>query len=111
MQGVQAPPLNSKAVFDDLEAGMDEAYLDLDNFFMRVGMDRLPCPGRQNCSRNIETQEIHVEFWIATQSHLTYVNQSARSRLPTKLAREILTCCSCRCVLFLVFAQVVVPLD
>jgi hypothetical protein len=56
------PPSDNQAVFDELKEGMDTIYAHLDAFFRRVGMDKLPCPGRRNTSMINNAQDMAVEF-------------------------------------------------
>ncbi|RLN95420.1 hypothetical protein BBJ28_00003491 [Nothophytophthora sp. Chile5] len=60
--GAVVPPTNNGAVFDDLMAGMDEMYADMDHFFKRVKMHELPCPGRRNNTEKVRARGIFVEF-------------------------------------------------
>ncbi|KAH7467228.1 uncharacterized protein KRP23_11552 [Phytophthora ramorum] len=56
------PPLNNSAVFDELMMGLDDVYQGVDNFFERVGMDKLPCPGRRNNTGRRRAEGVFVEF-------------------------------------------------
>ncbi|POM74397.1 Hypothetical protein PHPALM_8658 [Phytophthora palmivora] len=41
-------PTNNDAVFYALMLGTDEMYAVVDDFFEKMGMDEVPCPGRRN---------------------------------------------------------------
>ncbi|RLN95414.1 hypothetical protein BBJ28_00003492 [Nothophytophthora sp. Chile5] len=56
------PPTDNDTVFDDLMAGMDEMYADLDGFFERRKMHELSCPGRRNNTANGRTRGVFVDF-------------------------------------------------
>ncbi|RLN38442.1 hypothetical protein BBJ28_00002072 [Nothophytophthora sp. Chile5] len=56
------PPTDNEAVFHELMAGMDEVYAGLDNFFEKVKMRELPCPGRRNTTPRSRAEGKFVEF-------------------------------------------------
>jgi hypothetical protein len=56
------PPLNNKAVFDQLRSGLDEALGDVNHFFELVGMNELPCPGRRNDTMKGRAKGAFMEF-------------------------------------------------
>ncbi|POM59044.1 Hypothetical protein PHPALM_36223 [Phytophthora palmivora] len=57
-----SPRFHNRGVFDDLIAGMDEVYVNVDDFFTRVKMHELPCPGRRNDTIQCRERNIYLEL-------------------------------------------------
>ncbi|KAE8905113.1 hypothetical protein PF005_g26356 [Phytophthora fragariae] len=56
------PPTDNDSVFHDLLLGMDELYAGVDDFFEKVKMDELPCPGRRNTTPGSRAEGKFVEL-------------------------------------------------
>ncbi|KAG6618457.1 uncharacterized protein IUM83_01063 [Phytophthora cinnamomi] len=56
------PPTDNETVFRDLLLGMDEMYAGVDDFFEKVKMDELPCPGRRNTTPGSRAEGKFVEL-------------------------------------------------
>lgn len=56
------PPTDNESVFHDLLLGMDELYASVDDFFEKVKMDELPCPGRRNTTPGSRAEGKFVEL-------------------------------------------------
>ncbi|KAG7378359.1 hypothetical protein PHYPSEUDO_010218 [Phytophthora pseudosyringae] len=55
-------PTDNEAVFRELMQGMDELFAGVDDFFKKVGIDDVPCPGRRNTTPTSRAQGKFVEL-------------------------------------------------